>query len=103
MKLNSNFLWNAFAASALTAPFFVTGCSTGPGNTTPGIIMTYPRAEKENQQDNYHGTIVADPYRWLEDDNSPRTHEWVEAENKVTFDFLDKIPEREAIKHRLTE
>jgi len=65
--------------------------------------MTYPRAEKENQQDNYHGTIVADPYRWLEDDNSPRTHEWVEAENKVTFDFLDKIPEREAIKHRLTE
>ena len=55
------------------------------------------------QWDDYHGTKVADPYRWLEDDNSARTKEWVEAENKVTFGYLEKIPQREAIRHRLTE
>ncbi len=81
------------------------GCSLEkPG--TPGIIPVIPispHARTENQIDDYHGTKVADPYRWLEDDNSAETKAWVETENKVTFDFLEKIPQREAIKHRLTE
>ena len=53
--------------------------------------------------DEYHGTKVADPYRWLEDDNSAETKAWVEAQNKVTFGYLEKIPERAAIKARLTK
>src|SRR5262249_11008279 len=68
-----------------------------------GIIPVYPHPRAGNQLDDYHGTKVADPYRWLEDDNSAETKAWVEAENKVTFDFLEKIPQREAITQRLTE
>jgi prolyl oligopeptidase len=75
------------------------GCATGPS----APILVYPRAAKVDQTDTYHGTKVADPYRRLEDDNSAETKAWVEAENKVTFDFLDKVPQREAIKRRLTE
>ncbi len=65
--------------------------------------LVYPDTRKTDQIDNYHGTEVADPYRWLEDDNSEETKAWVIAENKVTFDYLDKIPFRDQIKERLTE
>ncbi len=65
--------------------------------------INYPKTKKVDQSDNYHGTVVADPYRWLEDDNSAETKAWVEAQNKVTFDYLKTIPEREKLKERLTE
>src|SRR5579871_4892509 len=58
----------------------------------------YPVTHKGDQVDDYHGTKVADPYRWLEDDNSPETAKWVEAENKVTFAYLEKIPYRGQVK-----
>jgi len=61
----------------------------------------YPETRKGDQIDDYHGTKVADPYRWLEDDNSPETAKWVEAENKVTGGYLDKIPYRVEVKKRL--
>src|SRR5579872_3055436 len=64
--------------------------------------IKYPVTARTNQVDDYHGTRVADPYRWLEDDNSADTKAWVEAQNKVTFSYLEKIPERNAIKERLT-
>jgi len=63
----------------------------------------YPATRKAEQVDDYHGTKVADPYRWLEDDNSAETKAWVEAENKVTAAFLDAVPERAAIRERLTK
>ncbi|MDT7541803.1 MAG: prolyl oligopeptidase [Acidobacteriota bacterium] len=63
----------------------------------------YPVAHKGDTVDDYFGTKVADPYRWLEDLDSPETHAWVEAENKLTFDYLNQIPERAAIKARLTK
>jgi prolyl oligopeptidase len=63
----------------------------------------YPEARRSEQVDDYHGTKVADPYRWLENPDSPESRQWIEAENKVTFGFLEKIPEREKIKTRLTE
>ncbi len=63
----------------------------------------YPPTRKDDIVDDYHGTEVADPYRWLEDDNSAETKEWVVAQNKVTFGFLDTIPERAQIKERLTK
>jgi len=65
--------------------------------------MEYPSTRKVEHVDDYNGVKVADPYRWLEDDNSPETKAWVEAENKVTFAYLSKIAEREKIKERLTK
>ena len=67
-----------------------------------GPKLTYPVAHKGTVVDDYHGTKVADPYRWLEDLDSADTKAWVEAENKLTFDYLNQIPERDAIKARLT-
>ena len=64
---------------------------------------SYPAARQGDHVDDYHGTKVADPYRWLEDPDSPETRAWVEAENKVTFAYLAKIPQREAIRKRLTK
>lgn len=73
--------------------------------TTPAVFsqIKYPDTKKVNQEDNYFGTIVKDPYRWLEDDNSAETKAWVAAENKVTEDYLSKIPFREKVKNRLQE
>src|SRR5437868_13547123 len=65
--------------------------------------LAYPVAHKTEVADDYHGTKVPDPYRWLEDLDSPETKAWVEAENKLTFDYLNQIPERAAIKARLTK
>jgi prolyl oligopeptidase len=65
--------------------------------------IQYPKTRKVDHVDNYHGTQVADPYRWLEDDNSEETAKWVEEENKVTFSYLEKIPFRAKIKDRLTQ
>ncbi|MCP4571056.1 MAG: S9 family peptidase [bacterium] len=65
--------------------------------------LTYPAAHTVDQTDDYHGTSVVDPYRWLEDVDSEETHAWVAAENEVTFGFLADIPEREQYKARLTE
>jgi prolyl oligopeptidase len=65
--------------------------------------LDYPQTRKGDQVDDYHGTKIADPYRWLEDDNSAETANWVEAENKVTFAYLDKIPYRARVKARLEQ
>ncbi|MEH2418515.1 prolyl oligopeptidase family serine peptidase [Nostoc sp.] len=65
--------------------------------------LTYPSSHKSNQVDNYHGTLVADPYRWLEDPDSEETTTWIEAQNQVTFGYLSEIPTREKIKQRLTK
>src|SRR5580704_8864862 len=65
--------------------------------------LDYPQTRKDNQVDDYHGVKVADPYRWLEDDNSAETAKWVEAENKVTFGYLEKIPYRAQVKARLEQ
>jgi prolyl oligopeptidase len=76
-----------------------------PLSTMPATepALTYPATRQSDQVDDYHGTKIADPYRWLEDDNSAETKAWVEAQNKVTFGFLEKIPERARIKERLTK
>src|SRR5262245_42401324 len=65
--------------------------------------IIYPQARLDNVVDDYFGTKVADPYRWLENPDSPETRSWIEAENKITFGFLEKIPVREQIKTRMTK
>jgi prolyl oligopeptidase len=63
--------------------------------------LSYPVSKKVEHVDNYHGTLVADPYRWLENDNSPERAAWVEAQNKVTFSYLERIPFRGQLAARL--
>src|SRR6185295_4116005 len=63
----------------------------------------YPAAKQSAQVDDYHGVKVADPYRWLEDLDTSDTRHWIEAENKVTFDYLAGVSGRDTIKQRLTE
>src|ERR1051325_4537144 len=63
----------------------------------------YPKAEKGSVVDDYFGTKVADPYRWMEDVDAPKTKEWVEQENELTFSYLEKIPFRNKIKKRIEE
>jgi prolyl oligopeptidase len=69
----------------------------------PNSIFSYPQTRKSDQVDNYHGVTVADPYRWLEDLDSQETASWVEAQNAVTFAYLNQIPAKETIKQRLTQ
>ncbi len=66
-------------------------------------MIPYPNSAEVDQTDLYHGVEVADPYRWLEDENSPETAAWVRAQNEVTFDYLRSIPYRERYRQRLTE
>ena len=64
--------------------------------------LQYPPARRSDQVDTYFGEKVADPYRWLEDVDSPETRQWIEAENKLTFSYLDSIPQRESVHRSLT-
>jgi prolyl oligopeptidase len=89
---------NRLIPGALLAALLA-GCATPDSS----VKLKYPPTTKTNVVDNYHGTTVPDPYRWLEDDNAPATKTWVEAQNKVTFAYLNAIPGRDAIKARLTQ
>jgi prolyl oligopeptidase len=70
---------------------------------SPSQSFVYPSSRKADQVDDYHGTKVADPYRWLEDPDSEETKAWVEEQNQITFSYLGEIPVREQIKQRLTQ
>ena len=63
----------------------------------------YPQPRKGDTSDNYFGTKIADAYRWMEDLNSPELKQWIDAENAITFKYLDSLPVRDALKARLTE
>jgi prolyl oligopeptidase len=65
--------------------------------------IAYPPSNRQDVTDNYFGRSVPDPYRWMEDLDSPATKSWVEAENAVTFAYLGKLPQRDSIRDRLTK
>src|SRR5882762_3522082 len=77
---------------------------SSPGSCAGDHPLKYPKTKRIDQVDDYHGTKVADPYRWLETDvrTSKEVADWVTAENKITFDYLGTIPEREPIRKQLT-
>src|SRR5438067_4021070 len=89
-----------FAALSLSTPLRPVKAQRngGGGGNSP---ITYPATKKVDVVDDYFGTKVADPYRWLEDNASPEVAAWVEAENKVTFGYLDQISYRAQLKDRL--
>jgi len=72
-----------------------------PQKNDETMSVTYPETKTVDTVDTYFGTKVPDPYRWLEDDQSEETAQWVAAENKVTFGYLNKIPFKDAIKAKL--
>src|SRR5215213_2783167 len=77
--------------------------SLAAATTIAAQSLTYPLTRKVDQVDVYHGVKVADPYRWLEDDSAPATEAWVEAQNKVTFPYLEAIPFREQMRARVMQ
>src|SRR5690554_2632499 len=80
------------------------GCSQGSQEKEEmKTKLIYPETEERSDADTIFDKIIADPYRWLEDDMSDETAEWVKAQNKVTFDYLKDIPYREQLKERLSE
>ena len=110
IKLRTLFLV-LFVVAVLSLPFLQRSSaqSMAPGPATSGsrsssdTKINYPESKKVEQVDDYFGTKVADPYRWLEDETSPEVKAWVEDQNRVTFAYLDKIPYREKLKARLTQ
>ena len=95
----------AMAAAVLSilaiAPIINRSNATNPDKKDAKFV--YPTTKKVDQVDDYFGTKVPDPYRWLEDENSAETKAWVDAQNALTFSYLDRIPYREKLKARLTE
>src|SRR5688572_7631457 len=90
--------------SRSTAQSVASNATAGASSSTskdPKLV--YPESKKVDQVDDYFGTKVADPYRWLEDETSNEVKAWIEAQNKVTFAYLDRISYREKLKARLTE
>ena len=89
------------AVSMLTAgSTFAQSCSTSIDAARPAL--NYPFSKQDDQVDDYHGTKVADPYRWLEDGNASDTHDWIAAQNQLTQSYLGGIDTRGAIRRRLT-
>ena len=79
--------------------------ATPPSDRPPSAAapIHYPKTRRDELVEDYHGTAIADPYRWLEDDMSEETEAWVDAQNRVTFRYLAEIPFRDALRDRLTQ
>lgn len=95
-----------FPSLVVAGAMFVTSIAPATSSIANAQTMnkiTYPTTRKVAQTDDYFGTKVEDAYRWLEDDRAPETEKWVEAQNKVTFGYLEKIPFRAALRQRMDE
>ncbi len=88
-------MFKRIALSTLASIFLLSGCATTRG-------FEYPRARRVDVVDDYHGTKVPDPYRWLEDAKSPGTVAWVKAQNDLTYAYI-RTDQREKLKARITE
>ncbi len=83
---------------------FLVSCTAGPpAEQKTSASLAYPELKRVEQVDVYHGVRVADPYRWLEDEASPETRAFIEAQNALAQPYLEAIPARERIKARMTE
>src|SRR5690606_20446077 len=103
---NHSFMSQRFATGALFA--FVTLATatlawSADLNARSNARFKYPETRSVDVVDDYHGTKIADPYRWLEDLDSPDTQAWVAGQNEVTFGYLNRLPNRNQIRQRLTQ
>ena len=98
---STNFLFTTISV------FIFCSCMENTQITAPNekqVIESYPESNRDSSiVEDYHGTSIADPYRWLEDDHSDDTKDWVSRQNDVTFDYLDNIPFKSKVKDRLTD
>jgi prolyl oligopeptidase len=97
--MSPNFSVRRTIAATLSTMVLVTVANA----QSPAQPLKYPETRKTDQVDTYHGTVVADPYRWLEDDNSAETKAWVKAQNAVTDKFLEAMPQRLPVRKIYTE
>lgn len=98
-------LWAAACGAAamwLAACAIYVPVDAQPDSHAKPTTLMYPQSRREAVVDTYHGVEVADPYRWLENPDSPETRAWIEAQNNLTFPWLADIPGRDSIKERLT-
>src|SRR5437660_835349 len=92
-------LHNGFSRSGV----LLTGMLLGGAEAALGQTIQYPSAHKSAVVDDYHGTPVPDPYRWLEDPDAPDSRAWIEAENRITESYLAQIPQPDGSRRRLTQ
>ncbi|MGH8131588.1 MAG: S9 family peptidase, partial [Steroidobacteraceae bacterium] len=95
---------NRNTASTILMALALAACSRDD-TASETMTIEYPETARIEHTDSYHGTVVADPYRWLEDDvrESEAVRAWVDRQNDTTFAYLSSIEEREAIRKRLEE
>lgn len=97
-------MFQLFVLTLFIATSMMISCNSGSKDANyPVIPVQYPESRMEDQSDNYFGTTIQDPYRWLEIDTAPEVIDWVKKQNEVTFSYLDKIPFRKDIRARLEE
>ncbi len=95
-------MFGKISLSLALLALLMASCQTSSQETT--MKITYPETRKDSSVvDEYFGTKVADPYRWLEDDQAPEVEAWVKKQNELTFDYLSKIPFRDEIRARYEE
>ncbi len=95
-------IWGRLLLTLAASPSVLLGNAVADA-APASVELRYPNAARGEQTDGYHGTLVADPYRWMEDVDAPATRAWVEAEAKLTSDYLAAIPGRDRIAQRLKE
>jgi prolyl oligopeptidase len=97
--MSSDGRWRRFV---VTAAICGVGALAGRGTAQTGRPH-YPQPPKTGTVDDYFGTKVADPYRWMENLNSPELKKWVDEENSITSEYLVRLPMRDALRKRITE
>ena len=107
MARSDRFSQTGLAAAVIGVAAGLAACQSSPSvrakaQAKPAGIQ-YPATTRVEQVDAYHGIQISDPYRWLENPESPALREWIEAQNAVTFSYLNSIPQRSSIKERLTK
>lgn len=88
---------------AFVLPLMMISCKKNNAIKTTIALPSYPQTDTIAQVDTYFNQVLADPFRWLEDDTSEATAIWVDAQNKVTFDYLHQMPSRNALQKRYEE
>ncbi|AFT95683.1 prolyl endopeptidase [Alteromonas macleodii str. 'Balearic Sea AD45'] len=108
--MKKNLIYAAIVAASAGLTLACTSSYTEPTNSVQGKsqsggmpkVSDYPETKTVTQQDNYHGTVVSDPYRWLEEEKSEEVSAWVESQNTLARPYLAELPSRERYKERLT-